>query len=314
VTRPAVEISLLVCTRNRAASLSRLLASIAEALDAAPNLAIEVVIVDNGSTDDTAAIVEQWQASQPATVTLLHEPSPGLARARNRAMAAANGAIVAMTDDDCRLHRNYFTALATCFAAHRGPIIIGGRILPGDPADLPITVKTEDHPMVAPPRGFPGGFVMGANLALSAEVVRKVGSFDDRFGAGAPFVAAEDTDYLFRALGAGIPVLYDPRFTVAHHHGRRAVSDETALLAGYGFGDGALYAKHLFRDRRVLPILLRDLAALAKDRTDPVTIHRGIRHFYRFRLRNTWRGMIAYAATSQRRLTSINASRRSDAR
>ncbi|MBB4154872.1 glycosyltransferase involved in cell wall biosynthesis [Sphingomonas jinjuensis] len=301
MTQSAIDISLLVCTRNRSASLSLLLASITDALSAAPSLTIDIVIVDNGSTDDTASIVEQWRAKQATNVTLLHEPRAGLARARNRALAAAGGAIIAMTDDDCRLHRDYFTALAACFAGLREPVVIGGRILPGDPADLPITVKTEDHPMVAPARGFPGGFVMGANLAFTADVLTRVGDFDERFGAGAPFVAAEDTDFLFRALGAGIPVLYDPRFTVAHHHGRRAVTEETALLAGYGFGDGALYAKHLFRDRRVLPILLRDLASLAKDRRAPVTIHRGIRHFYRFRLRHTWRGMVAYAAARQRR-------------
>lgn len=314
MTSAAPDISLLVCTRNRSAALAQLLASITDALHAASSVSVEVVIVDNGSGDDTVSVAERWRARQSVAVTIVDEPRPGLARARNRALAVARGAIVAMTDDDCRLQRDYFTALAACFADHREPVVIGGRILPGDPADLPITIKTEDHPMTAPSRGFPGGFVMGANLAFSSGVLARVGTFDERFGAGAPFIAAEDTDFLFRALGAGIPVLYDPRFTVAHFHGRRAVVDETALLAGYGFGDGALYAKHLFRDRRVLPILLRDLADLAKDRRDPVTIHRGIRHFYRFRLRHTWRGMVAYAAASRPRLTSINASRVRDAR
>lgn len=294
----AVDISLLVCTRNRSGALRHLLASLSDALAVAGGMTIEIVIVDNGSDDDTVALVERWRADQRASVDLLREPRPGLARARNVALSAARGAVIAMTDDDCRVERDYFLALAACFAEQRGPVIIGGRILPGDPADLPVTLKTEDHPMIASPSDFPGGFVMGANLAMSAGVLRCVGAFDERFGAGAPFVAAEDTDFLLRATRRGVPVRYDPRFVVRHFHGRRAVADETSLLAGYSFGDGALYAKHLVRDRRILTFLWKDVKDLALDRRDPVTTHRGIRHFYRFRLRHKWRGMAAYAAAS----------------
>ncbi|MEH3034892.1 MAG: glycosyltransferase [Sphingomonas adhaesiva] len=297
----AIDVSLLVCTRNRRAALTHLLDSLSDALAAAAGLTIEIVIVDNGSDDDTVALVERWRRDRPAPVVLLHEPRPGLARARNRALAAARGAIIALTDDDCRVERDYFTALTACFAEQRGPAVIGGRILPGDPRDLPVTLKTEDHPMIAAPSTFPGGFVMGANLAMSAAVPARVGDFDERFGAGAPFVAAEDTDFLFRAMRRGIPVRYDPRFTVRHFHGRRAPEEEISLLAGYSFGDGALYAKHIFRDRRVATFLWKDVKDLVCDVRDPVTVHRGIARFYRFRLRHKCRGMIAYAGAACRR-------------
>ena len=107
-----------------------------------------------------------------------------------------------MTDDDCVLEKDYFLKVAQCFHYDRNNAIVGGRILLGDPRDLPVTIKLENHPMIANPRSFPGGFVMGANLAMTADVIDKVGLFDVRFGAGAPFVAAEDTDFLFRALGS----------------------------------------------------------------------------------------------------------------
>lgn len=296
-----VDISLLVCTRTRAASLGRLLASLGEALSAAPLLRIEIIVVDNGSTDDTREVVAAWRASRAERILMMDEPRPGLARARNRAIAAARGAIIAMTDDDCVVHPDYFAALAASFARFAGPMVIGGRILPGDPADLPLTMKTEDHPMIADPGGFPGGFVMGANLAFTASVAARVGPFDERFGAGAPFVAAEDTDFLFRATRLGIAVRYDPRFAVDHFHGRRDVAEETALLTGYSFGDGALYAKHLLRDARVLPILWRDVMDLVRDWRQPVTVHRGIARFYGFRLRHKLRGMLAYAKACLRR-------------
>jgi glycosyltransferase involved in cell wall biosynthesis len=285
------DVSLLVCTRDRSASLGATLASIVRAVAAAPALAIEVILVDNGSRDDTPRRLAAWRP--PFPVHRLHEARPGLARARNLGLARARGRIVAMTDDDCVLHAGYFVALAEAFAAVAGPAIIGGRILLGDPADLPVTVKLEDHPMTCPPGSFPGGFVMGANLAFTAEVAGRVGAFDVRFGAGAPFVAAEDTDFLVRAMRQGIALHYDHRFVVDHHHGRRHLDEETRLLAGYGYGDGALYAKH-WRDPRIRRALRRDIADLHRDLTDPVTTHAGIRAFYAFRLRHKLRGFGGY--------------------
>lgn len=286
------DISLLVCTRDRADSLAATLASITRAVTQAGALTIEVVLVDNGSHDATPQVLAGWAAAQGFPVHLLHEPRPGLARARNRALAAAYGRIVAMTDDDCVLHTGYFPGLARAFAGGE-PAIVGGRILLGDPADLMVTVKLEDHPMEAPAGGFPGGFVMGANLAFTADVGARVGPFDERFGAGAPFVAAEDTDFLFRAQRLGIPLRYDPGFVVDHHHGRRLVAEETRLLAGYGYGDGALYAKH-WRDPRTWRAILRDVTDLRRDLTDPARAHAGIRAFHTFRLRHKARGFVAY--------------------
>ncbi|RZT52942.1 GT2 family glycosyltransferase [Sphingomonas sp. BK036] len=286
----AIDVSLLVCTRNRASSLASTLESVERAAAYADHLAVEIVLVDNGSIDDTPRRLAQWQAMQPFSVHLVHEPHPGLARARNTGLARCTGRIVAMTDDDCVLHENYFSALCDAFERVSRPAIIGGRILLGNPADLPVTIKLEDHPMVAPSQGFPGGFVMGANLAFTADVRRLTGCFDERFGAGAPFIAAEDTDFLFRAAGLGVAVLYDPRMVVDHHHGRRDVDDETRLLAGYSFGDGALYAKYLFSDRRALRAIVDDILAVRFDLTRPVTTHAGIRRFYWFRLRHKSRG------------------------
>ncbi|WP_313539845.1 glycosyltransferase [Sphingomonas sp.] len=290
----SIAISLLVCTRNRAQALPGLLTSIERAAASRPNPSIEVVIVDNGSSDATPSLLAAWCAAQPFPTRILREEFPGLARARNRGLAAVHGAIIAMTDDDCVLHDDYFDALFQAFTEASAPVIIGGRILLGNPADLPVTIKLEDHPMEADPLAFPGGFVMGANLAFTRCVLNRIGSFDERFGAGAPFVAAEDTDFLYRASGQGITLRYDPRFVVDHHHGRRTIAEETRLLAGYSYGDGALYAKHL-TDRRTLAALATDIADLARDIRRPVTAHRGVRHFYCFRLKHKLRGALAFA-------------------
>ncbi len=291
------DISLLICTRNRSRSLAATLASVDAAARHPGSGSIELILVDNGSTDATAAVIRHWATDRPFTVRLLSEPMPGLARARNVALRAARGRIVAMTDDDCVLHPDYFARLACAFADRRAPVIIGGRILRGDPADLMLTVKLEDHPMIAEPGAFPGGFVMGANLAFTTDVRRMVGPFDERFGAGAPFRAAEDTDFLLRAQGIGIPIRYDPGFVVDHHHGRRRADEGIALLAGYGFGDGALYAKHIGTDRRVRRWLVQDFRNLGDRFAGPIPT---IRHFHAFRLRHVLAGFAAYTRAAIR--------------
>lgn len=303
-----IDVSLMLCTRDRGASLDRALASVTRAARAALGIAIEAIVVDNGSTDDTPGRARAWAARQAFPVHLVTEPRPGLSRARNAGLARATGRIVAMTDDDCVLHERYFTALADQFARQPGPIIIGGRILPGDPADLPVTIKLEDHAMIARPGAFPGGFVMGANLAFTRNVIDRVGLFDTRFGAGAPFVAAEDTDFLFRAMRRGVTLRYEPHFAVDHHHGRRRQAELEALLAGYSFGDGALYAKHLLHDATVLRFIARDIADLVRDILPLSRPYAGIRFFYLFRLRHKWRGARAYwrmARAARRRASAM---------
>jgi len=295
------EISLLVCTRNRGVSLSRTLDLITRAASAAAHVALEVVIVDNGSTDDTADRLKNWAGTQQFPVVCVAEPRAGLSRARNAGLERTQGRIVAMTDDDCVLHTGYLAALAERFAAVDRLAVIGGRILPGDPADLPVTIKLEDHPMTAPRGAFPGGFVMGANLAFTRDVLTAVGPFDERFGGGARFVSAEDTDFLFRALGHGISVDYDPSFVVDHHHGRRRPADVVALLAGYGFGDGALYAKHILTDRRILAAIREDLRLMLTDVRTSARPFPYIRHFHVFRARQKLQGFAAYALASLRR-------------
>lgn len=290
-----IRVSLLVCTRDRGASLDRTLTSITRA--AAEFGAIEVVVVDNGSSDDTPIRLAAWRSRQGFPVTIVDEPRAGLARARNAGLARVRGDIVAMTDDDCVLDAGFFAMLVARFAESSAPVVIGGRILLGDPDDLPVTIKLEDHGMEASRERFPNGFVMGANLAFTRDVVDRIGLFDERFGAGGRFRAAEDTDFVFRALGHDIPVRYDPYFVVAHHHGRRSADTLRQLLAGYAFGDGALYAKHLFDGSRIARAIWGDVwSAVAElgggDRPFP-----SVRFFHTFRLIGIVRGFVAFAST-----------------
>ena len=289
-----IQVSLLVCTRDRGASLDRLLTSITRA--AAGFDAIEVVVVDNGSSDDTLTRLAAWRSRQCFPVTVVAEPRPGLARARNAGLSRVRGDIVAMTDDDCVLDAGFFAMLVARFDQAPSPVVIGGRILLGDPDDLAVTIKLEDYAMEAPRNRFPNGFVMGANLAFTRDVVARIGSFDERFGAGGRFRAAEDADFVIRALRHDIPVRYDPYFVVAHHHGRRSAETLRQLLAGYAFGDGALYAKYLFDGSRIARAIWGDVWSAVAELGGGERPFPSVRFFHAFRLLGIVRGFTAFAS------------------
>jgi glycosyltransferase involved in cell wall biosynthesis len=97
-----VKLSVIVATRNRAHAITGCLDSIAAAFAKAAPLDAEIVVVDNGSTDDTPEMIDAWARANNVPVQTLSEPRAGKARALNRALRAARGELFAFTDDDCR--------------------------------------------------------------------------------------------------------------------------------------------------------------------------------------------------------------------
>src|SRR4051812_21029824 len=91
------QISVIIATRNRADSLRRLLPRLRAM---SPALDWELIVADNGSSDDTAQLL----AGMSGLLRAVHEPVPGKSRALNRAMAAAKGELLVFTDDDVEPH------------------------------------------------------------------------------------------------------------------------------------------------------------------------------------------------------------------
>jgi glycosyltransferase involved in cell wall biosynthesis len=247
--------SVIVCTRNRQATLDACLASVSAASRNAAPGSVELIVVDNASEDETSARVQAFALAAPIRVRLLREPRTGLSFARNTGMGAARGDYFIFTDDDCRLNREYFADLSRHCAAKAQGTVLGGRVDLGDPEDAPITIRTETVSALYERRHPPGGFVQGCNMVIPRGVAERVGRFDTRLGAGSSLHAAEDSDYIVRANTLGIPVEYVPDMQVFHFHGRRTPDAVRALSRNYHVGNGAIYAKHLFS----APWLLRHL-------------------------------------------------------
>ena len=240
-------LSIIVCSRDRAPALSR-------CLDALPAVAMrdadaELVVVDNGSTDGTAERIAAFAARATFPVQAVHEPTPGLSRARNAGLRAATGSVLAFTDDDCCVAEDFPQLAAHVFdgAPFR---YCGGRILLPDPTDARYCyLDSEQRRLFPPGSALLPGQIQGSNMLVHREVVLRIGGFDPLLGAGTAF-RAEDIDYLARASAAGFGGAYVPELVVHHHHGRKPGPELRALQRANDVARGAFFAKFADLGRR----------------------------------------------------------------
>lgn len=122
-----VDISVVVCTRNRADPLRQLLETMA-AMRVPAGLRWELVLVDNGSSDNTPAVAQSFAPGLP--IRYVREDQAGLSNARNRGVAEARGRYICWTDDDAKVDSEWLAAYAELFAAHPEAAVFGGQIIP----------------------------------------------------------------------------------------------------------------------------------------------------------------------------------------
>lgn len=246
-------LSLVICTRNRADRLRRCLDAVAEIRS---SRAWEVVLVDNGSTDDTPRVVDRARETFPVPLRLVEEPVLGVSRARNAGWRSASGSIVSYIDDDCYPAGDFVDRILECFESEGRLGFLGGAVLPYDSSDALVTIVAGRDPIEIAPRGFvTPGLMICANLAFRREVLQAIGGFDVVFGYGAGFTGdvdavVEDVDAAARVSAAGWCGRYDPDVVVRHHHGRKPGPQVKSLRRGYDVGRGAFFAKCAL-DRRM---------------------------------------------------------------
>lgn len=256
-----VRFSVVVCTWNRA----DLLVDTVDSVDAArrnfdsPH-AIELIVVDNASTDDTAVRMKPY--SHDGTVRLLHEGKPGLSHARNAGVRAVNGDWIVFLDDDVLLPLTYFTTLAHEVERNPGVGFFAGGVWPVFEKQAPtwiagvlgqydwcysaLNLGKDSAPLKESQYPF------GANMIVRTDWARKI-SFDvDRGFRHGSLVPGEETTFFhhLRELGArgrwigGISV--DHRMPISRSTVRFALSrawgqGRADEMAGAERGSGALW-------------------------------------------------------------------------
>lgn len=203
-------LSVVIPTYNRAALLERVLA----ALDVQEGLVdeVEVIVVDDGSSDDTAAVV----AAHPGVV-YLHQANAGPAAARNRGWSKASGRLIAFTDDDTVPDRRWLADLGEAFAADPTLGAVGGTVRPLHLSFLTRFVQAEQQAShgVGPQGEIK--YLVTANGAYRRDVLEALGGFDETF----PAASGEDTDLTIRAQAAGHRLALVDGAVVLHDHPRR---------------------------------------------------------------------------------------------
>src|SRR5712671_5821018 len=221
-------ISVIVCTYNGSRTLHECLSAL-DALDY-PNY--EVIVVNDGSTDETAAIARDYP------VHLINQPNKGLSAARNVGLAASNGEIVAYIDDDAFPHRYWLRYVAAAFgrSAHVG---IGGPNLPppGDGFVADCVAASPGNPLHVLLSDELAEHIPGCNMAYRKEALVAVGGFDPRFRA-----AGDDVDICWRLQDRGSTIGFCPTAVVWHHR-RNSIPAYWKQQYGYGKAEAQLEDK-----------------------------------------------------------------------
>ncbi|HNQ74015.1 MAG TPA: glycosyltransferase [Verrucomicrobiota bacterium] len=224
-------VSVIVASYNGAATLKA-------CLDSLRNLNYgdyEIILVDDGSTDDTPRLAQQY----PTVRYFRHPANLGLSVARNTGIAAATGAIVAFTDADCRVDEDWLYYLVADlvegeFAAVGGPNLLPPEdsavaaavmVSPGGPAHVMISDREAEH-------------IPGCNMAFRKSALVAIGGFDPIF-----HTAGDDVDVCWRLQQAGCKIGFNAAGFVWHYR-RATVRAYWRQQSGYGRAEALLVRKH----------------------------------------------------------------------
>lgn len=202
---PGPALTVCVSTRNRSHLLSRLVTHL-EQQDLPPD-DFEVVIVDNGSSDDTSDVLQEIAAATSLHLRVLRNPpGKGPAAGRNRAWRDARAEICAFTDDDCMPTSSWLRELRASMQDRS--VMVAGRILPPPSDELQIGAFDR---VVTALGGF-AGWGATANFGVRRADLEAVNGFDEDFENA----AGEDTDLVLRLIERGVQLDYVEDAVVLH--------------------------------------------------------------------------------------------------
>jgi GT2 family glycosyltransferase len=267
IKNPLPKVSIVIPNRDAFKLISRVLADLDTKTDY-PNL--EIIVIDNGSTDQRVLDLYQSLACQNPRTIVKIEPEPfNFARSINKGLRHAAGDLILLLNNDIEITESgWLREMAACFAYPRTGIV-GARLLYPDRTIQHAGVivgfgEFAGHWYIGKPHSFPGPMarlhvrqslsaVTGACMLISRACFEKVGFFDEESFA----IAYNDIDFCLRAGRLGYRIVWTPFATLVHHESASRGSDETPEnIVRFRREQANLEARHAtstFQDRACNP-------------------------------------------------------------
>jgi glycosyltransferase involved in cell wall biosynthesis len=195
-----------LCTFNRAPLLERVLDACFE--QTAGGDTYEVVLVNDGSTDDTPAVIARAQARATCPFTVVNQPNSGLAKGRNAGIARSQGERIIFIDDDVLPIPTFVEEHLRSHDEHPLAIVRGGAINVENFDELP--------PPIWSIRNYSGNFFWTTNVSVPLKTIRAIGGFNESFSE----YGWEDIDVGLRLRFGGVKAVFNPKALVYHYKPR----------------------------------------------------------------------------------------------
>jgi O-antigen biosynthesis protein len=225
----AARVSVVVCSYNGGRTLHECLKSLVE-LDY-PDY--EVIVVDDGSTDDTPEILARFPE-----VRIIRQTNQGLSVARNVGAHAATGSIVAYTDSDCFADPDWLTHLVYQLERSKAAAVGGPNLTPEDGWLAGCVAASPGQPTHVLEGDQEAEHIPGCNMAFRREELLAINGFDPIFRK-----AGDDVDVCWRLQHEGKWITFAPGAFVWHHR-RQTPKTYLRQQAGYGEAESLLQSKH----------------------------------------------------------------------
>jgi GT2 family glycosyltransferase len=206
-----------LCTYNRATVLARVLDACFE--QTVPDDAYEVVLVDDGSSDETPDIVERARARANCSFTAMRQPNSGLAKSRNAGIGPAAGEQIIFIDDDVIPLPNFVEEHLRAHARDPAAIVRGGAIEVENLDVLPTPIWSI--------RNYSGNYFWTTNVSVPLATIRAIGGFNEAFSE----YGWEDIDVGLRLRERGVRAVFHPKALVYHYKPRLRANSIESLIA-----------------------------------------------------------------------------------
>ena len=239
-----LRLSLIVATYNRAESLITALQSVVE--QTAPKEEWECVVVNNNSTDDTAARFKTFAEAHPdVQLRMVDEQRQGLSYARNRGIGESDGEYIAIIDDDERIAPDFIASYIALFDSTSDAMAAGGPIVAEYPSGKPRWMSSFTERPIANTMYFgdkvtlfPAGRIPGGgNMAIRRSAIRRYGVFDTSLGyVGEKLIGGEECDLFERLQIAEAKYYYVPGAVMYHIIPKEKLTQEYLSRLSYNVG------------------------------------------------------------------------------